>query len=155
MTWEEAIEDPHLDGLPYKIELNGYGNIVMSPTRFAHSGYQGEICNLLNRLLDGKAVPEAAIQTSDNVKVADVAWLTHEHWEVARLELAASTAPAICVEVTSKSKYQRELNEKKALYFEAGAKEVWFCDRMGKISFYTPAGRVATSPMCPKFPARI
>lgn len=127
----------------------------MSPTRFAHSGYQGEICNLLGKLLDGKAVPEAAVQTSDNVKVADVVWLTWEHWEIARHELAASTAPAICVEVASKSNYQRELNEKKALYFEAGAKEVWFCDMTGKMIFHTPEGQVATSPMCPDFPASV
>lgn len=155
MTWEEAIEDPILDGLPFKIELNGYGNIVMSPTRFAHSGYQGEICNLLGKLLDGKAVAEAAVQTSDNVKVADVAWLTWEHWEIARHELAASTAPAICVEVTSKSNYQRELNEKKRLYFGVGAKEVWFCDRMGNMIFHTPEGRVEKSIICPEFPALV
>ncbi len=155
MTWEEAIDDPILDGIPYKVELNGDGNIVMSPTRFSHSGYQGKICNLLDRLLDGVAVTEGAVQTSDNVKVTDVAWLTREHWEIARHELAASTAPAICVEVTSKSNYQRELNEKKALYFEAGAKEVWFCDRMGNMIFHTPEGQVQTSPMCPNFPASV
>ncbi len=155
MTWEEAIEDPHLDGLPYKVELNSDGNIVMSPTRFAHSGYQGKICNLLDRLLDGMTVTEGAVQTSDNVKVTEVAWLTWEHWEVAQHELAASTAPAICVEVTSKSNYQRELNEKKALYFEAGAKEVWICDMTGKMLFYTPEGQVEKSAMCPDFPASV
>ena len=155
MTWEEAVEDPILQGLPFKVELNGYGNVIMSPTRLAHGGYQAEICKLLQKLLDGKTITEAAVLTSDNVKVADVVWLTWEHWKTAQYELAASTAPAICVEVTSKSNYQRELDEKKALYFEAGAKEVWFCDRMGNMIFHTPEGQVDKSPMCPDFPATV
>ena len=155
MTWEEAVEDPILQGLPYKVELNGDGNVVMSPTRYAHGGYQAKIVTLLDKLLAGKVVTEGAVQTSDNVKVPDVAWLTWDHWKTAENELAASTAPAICVEVTSKSNYRRELNEKKALYFEAGAKEVWFCDKTGNMIFHTPEGQVATSPMCPDFPAAI
>lgn len=155
MTWEEAVEDPILQGLPYKVELNGYGNVIMSPTRYAHGGYQAKIVTLLDKLLDGKVVTEGAVQTSDNVKVPDVAWLTWDHWKTAEKELAASTAPAICVEVTSKSSYRRELDEKKALYFEAGAKEVWFCDRMGNMLFHTPDGQVAASTLCPDFPASI
>ena len=155
MTWEEAIADPSLADLPYKIELDGYGNVIMSPTHLSHGGYQFEIGSLLKTFLDGKVVIEAGVQTSDNVKVADVAWLTWEHWEIARHELAASTAPAICVEVTSKSNYQRELDKKKILYFEAGAKEVWFCDRMGNMIFHTPEGQVEKSPLCPDFPASV
>ena len=127
----------------------------MSPTRYAHGGYQAAIATLLDKLLDGKVVTEGAVQTSDNAKVPDVAWLTWEHWAVAKNELAASVAPAICVEVTSKSNYRRELNEKKALYFEAGAKEVWFCDQMGNVIFHTPEGQVASSSLCPDFPASI
>ena len=127
----------------------------MSPTRYAHGGYQSEIAFLLRTLLDGKVIVKGGVRTSDNVKVPDVAWLTWEHWKIAEHELAASTAPAICVEVTSKSNYQRELNEKKALYFEAGAKEVWFCDRQGNMIFHAPEGCVAASVLCPNFPAKI
>ena len=29
-----------------------------------------------------------------------------------------------------------EIDEKKALYFEAGAQEFWICDANGKITFY-------------------
>ena len=155
MTWEEAIDDPILDGIPYKVELNGDGNIVMSPTSLTHGGHQSEIGFLLRTLLDGKVIMEAGVRTSDNVKVPDVAWFTWEHWKTAEHESAASTAPAICVEVASKSNYQRELNEKKALYFEAGAKEVWFCDRMGNMTFYVPEGQVDNSSLCPKFPTTI
>ncbi len=76
MTWEEAVEDPILQKLPYKVELNGYGNIIMSPTRLSHGGYQSEIGYLLRTLLDGKVIMEAAMRTSDNVKVPDVAWFS-------------------------------------------------------------------------------
>ena len=156
MTWQEAIEHPSLDGLPFKIELNGDGNIIMSPTYNAHGARQFQIGLWLSKLLpDGKVATEIAIQTSDNVKVTDAAWLTMDHWQIAEHELACTTAPAICVEVASKSNYKRELNEKKALYFEAGAREVWFCDLMGNMDFYTPEGQAPTSPMCPEFPATV
>lgn len=156
MTWEEAVEDPALADLPYKIELDGYGNIVMSPTLNPHGNRQFKIGLLLSQQLSGGSVAvEIGVRTSDNVKVADVVWFTAEHWRIAESESACSTAPAICVEVTSKSNYQRELHRKKALYFEAGAKEVWICDRMGNMTFHTPEGQVAKSPMCPNFPATV
>ena len=156
MTWQEVIEHPSLDDLPFKIELNVDGNIIMSPTRVSHGGHQTRIAILLHSSLpQGNVAVETAVQTRDNVKVTDAAWFTREHWAVAEQELACSMAPAICVEVASKSNYKRELNEKKALYFEAGAREVWFCDLMGNMSFYTPEGQSATSPMCPEFPATV
>ncbi len=154
MTWSEAVEDPILQRLPFKIELDGYGNIVMSPTLNPHGIRQLKIGNLLTSLLPGGlAATEMAVQTSDNVKVADVAWFTAEQARIVSAEDVCSRAPTICVEITSKSNYQRELDEKKALYFEAGAEEVWICDRAGKMSFYAPEGQIAASLLCPNFPA--
>ena len=154
MTWHEVVDDPVLEGLPYKIELNRDGNIIMSQTLNPHGIRQIKIGNLLTQLLpDGLAASEMAVQTSDNVKVTDIAWFTAEQARIAQEEDICSKAPTICVEITSKSNYQRELDEKKALYFEAGAKEVWFCDKTGKMIFYTPEGEVSTSPLCPNFPA--
>ena len=142
--------------MPFKIELNGDGNIIMSPTHNSHAIRQARIGVLLSRLLpDGTLATEMAVRTSDNVKVTDVAWLTPEHTKEAEHELACTVAPAICVEVASKSNYRRELAEKKALYFGAGAREVWFCDLMGNMSFHTPEGQLAASPMCPNFPTTV
>jgi hypothetical protein len=31
MQWAEVVEDPNLKDLPYKIELNEYGQIIMTP----------------------------------------------------------------------------------------------------------------------------
>ena len=64
-------------------------------------------------------------------------------------------APALCVEVASESNTDRELIEKRALYFEAGAQEVWFCDLMGNMSFFDPAGPRERSAMCPEFPTEV
>ncbi len=156
MTWTEAVEDPSLEGLPFKIELDGYGNIIMSPTLNPHGIRQLKIGNLLTNLLpDGLAATEMAVQTSDNVKVTDVAWFTNEQAQIIETEDVCSKAPTICVEIASKGNYQRELNKKKTLYFEAVAKEVWICDMMGNMVFQTPEGQVAKSPMCPDFPASV
>ena len=128
----------------------------MSPTRLNHGDHQAQIVYLLMTLLpQGRSITEAGVQTRDNVKVPDVAWFTREHWEATQYESASSKAPAICVEVASEGNSSRELGQKKALYFEAGAQEVWFCDLIGNMSFFTPAGQAAVSPMCPDFPATV
>ena len=59
------------------------------------------------------------------------------------------------MEVASESDSEREFAEKRALYFEAGAREVWFCDLMGNMSFYDPAGPRERSAMCPEFPSEV
>ncbi len=49
------------------------------------------------------------------------------------------------------------MEEKKALYFGAGAKEVWFCAGDGKMTFFVDAqsrGEKA-SRLCPRFPGKV
>jgi hypothetical protein len=54
------------------------------------------------------------------------------------------------------SNTKAELEEKAALYFEAGAKEVWICDLLGHMEFFgAPASRMVSSTICPSFPVRI
>jgi hypothetical protein len=45
-------------------------------------------------------------------------------------------APEICIEVLSPSNSQLEMVEKRALYFEAGAAEVWTCDLDDSMTFH-------------------
>jgi len=49
------------------------------------------------------------------------------------------------------------LREKKALFFEAGAVEVWFCHRDGRMEFFRKDApeTAATSMLCRTFPRRI
>ena len=156
MDWQEACESPYLRDLPFKIELNQWGQVVMSPAKNQHSVFQGRVLRHLSRLMaDGETIPECSIQTSDNIKVADAAWISPERYQQVKEEMACSSAPEICVEVRSASHSQGEMNQKMALYFEAGALEVWFCGEDGRLSFYSPGGRLDRSRIFADFPNRV
>lgn len=156
MTWEEVCADRSLRNLPYKVELDGWGRIVMSPHRKEHGAYQGRIAALLDQLMArGQVVSECAIDTADGVRVADVAWISRQRWASLADAPSCSTAPEICVEVTSQSNSTAEIETKFALYFGAGAIEVWVCDETGRLSFRGAGGPLARSNLCPKFPARV
>jgi Uma2 family endonuclease len=156
MNWQEVCEHPVLKNLPFKVELNERGQIVMSPVRIAHALYQGEIGYLLRTLLkQGKTLPECAVRTRKGTKVADVAWVSPKRLEAIRYEIQCSVAPEICVEVLSDSNSDEEIDEKKQLYFEAGAKEVWVCTQDGDMSFYDSEGPLEKSLWVPDFPAQI
>jgi Uma2 family endonuclease len=156
MKWQEVCENKYLQDLPFKIELNKWGQIVMSPAKPKHSIYQGIIQELLNSMLDrGFAFPECAIATSDNVKVADVVWASDERLNIIEDEDAASIAPEICVEIKSASNTLEEMAVKKDLYLEAKAEEVWLCDQKGKITFYNQQGQLDKSLLVPDFPKQI
>ena len=53
--------------------------------------------------------------------------------------------------------FEAEIEEKTALYFDAGAREVWICALSGAMKFLARGGRhpLKTSQLCPKFPKRI
>jgi Uma2 family endonuclease len=158
MQWADVVNDPSLRDLPYKIELNQYGQIVMTPHWPIHSEIQSLLHDALNdRLTGGRAVQEYAIQTTAGVRVADVAWRSEERWGKIRAAGAAPApvAPEICIEVQSRSNSEAEMAEKRALYFEAGALEVWLCDESGRLRFFDPAGERAQSKLVPSFPARV
>jgi hypothetical protein len=59
--------------------------------------------------------------------------------------------------VLSASNTPAEIGEKIALYFEAGAQEVWTCDQDGALEFhFSTAPEVRqSSEICPEFPAVI
>jgi Uma2 family endonuclease len=59
------------------------------------------------------------------------------------------------VEILSPSNTKGEIDEKRQLYFEAGASEVWLCDEDGGIRFFTADGPVADSALCSGFPTAI
>jgi Uma2 family endonuclease len=156
MQWSDVLNDPLLHDLPYKIELNEYGNIVMSPASHRHNKLQSEILRLISRFTpSGVAFVECSVHTTKGVRVADVAWLSEafedHHGDTTPYEVA----PEICVEVISPSNSTKELEEKKSLYLAAGAQEVWFCDDQRKVSFHTAAGEIEQSKLIPQFPAEI
>jgi Uma2 family endonuclease len=156
MKWEEVCEDQQLQNLPFKIELNKWGQIVMSPVKVKHSFYQGRIQRLLESLLQtGEIMPECAIDTSDGVKVADVVWCSEERFDQIQDEVSASIAPEICIEVKSIGNSLEEMEFKKKLYFEAQAMEVWICNEQGEITFYNEQNELTQSLLVPHFPKQI
>jgi len=81
--------------------------------------------------------PEFAIATPEGVKVPDVAWMSKGRWEQMQETGDPTTlAPEICVEVLSSSNTAEEIREKRALYLEAGAEEVWVVDEDGQVQFF-------------------
>ena len=49
MLWNDVINSPYLRDLPFKIELNKWGKIEMSPASNVHGHQQGKIYSELKR----------------------------------------------------------------------------------------------------------
>lgn len=156
MNWQEVCANPNLKNLPFKIELNEYGQVVMSPMKVFHSLLQGEIEKLLLRCItSGKAFPECAIYTPKGTKVADVVWASDQRLQQIKHETECSIAPEICIEVLSDSNTEKEMMEKKQLYFQQQAHEFWLCDQQGNMRFFNPENELAHSELLPDFPVRV
>ena len=142
MQWSEVMADKSLQNLPYKIELNEYGKIVMSPASNKHGFYQSEISALFcQQLPQGKTIIKCSIQTVKEVKVADVAWLSVEFLRQHSLNKTPFlAAPEICVEILSPGNSEQEMREKIQPYLQQGSQEVWLVDTTGNIRFFNATG---------------
>lgn len=156
MQWQEVCSHPDLQNLPFKLELNECGQIVMSPTKVYHSILQGEIAALLKSLhAEGHALTECAIYTHKGTQVADVAWASPDIFKRIKTEVECSIAPEICAEILSSANIGLEMVDKISLYFSRGAKEVWLCDPEGNMTFHIPAEIVKRSLLFPTFPLKV
>ncbi len=156
MTWIEACQDRSLQNLPYKVELNRQGKIVMSPVPYKHGFYQAVIASTLWRLLpDGRAAIASAIDTPEGTFVADVTWATLEWFQAFEAQFSCSIAPEICVDVWPTPNNSQELEMKRRVYFQKGAIEFWYCDEKGWMTFFGHAGQLEKSGWCPNFPGQI
>ncbi|MGC8493731.1 MAG: Uma2 family endonuclease [Syntrophobacteraceae bacterium] len=157
MEWREVVEHPSLRDLPFKIETNEWGEIVMTPATVRHGKYQARITILFERLGEGERVlSECGIETCEGVKVADIAWGSSEFHERNKEDvLSFSRSPEIVVEVKSPSNSVAGMERKKRLYLEAGAKEVWFCDKEGNMRFFNSDGELERSEFFKEFPRHV
>jgi Uma2 family endonuclease len=92
-----------------------------------HATLRGyEICGLETLLPGDGAYPEQSILTPEGIRMADAIWINpsplNELSGAPNQPLAP--APDICVEILSPSDTQAEIDQKRALYFAAGAREV-------------------------------
>lgn len=132
MQWSEVLADSSLQNLPYKIELNENGNIEMSPASFLHSRLQGKIAATLLLPLGGDVFTELAIQTTKGIRVPDVAWGSEAYTLLHQHDILATSAPELCIEIISPSNSRQAMQDKVALYLEAGATEVWLIEEQGQ-----------------------
>ena len=146
MNWDNVIHNPLLQNLPFKIELNKWGKILMSPASNNHGKLQFEVGTLIDRhKKSGKIIMECSIDTSDGVKVADVAWVSDDFIKQHGYETPYKVAPELCVEIISPSNSGAEIDEKIQLYLAKGASEVWTCDNKGNLHYFSHIGELEKS----------
>jgi Uma2 family endonuclease len=159
--WQEICSDPAFADRPERFEIDANGQLIMSPPPgFDHRQRARAIANLLDRLHPGElaTIEQPMLTRNGQVRIADVVLLTNAQkaWLIANTTSPLSTAAPICIEILSPSNTTAEVTEKRALYFDAGATEVWLCNLDGSMSFFSGVDhQVSTSSLCPDFPQRI
>ena len=141
VRWAQIVQDRALHDLPYKIELNAWGKIEMSPASNRHALLQARLASELARQLPGGEVfTECSVLTQIGVRVPDVAWASSQfldlHGEVTPFPLA----PELCIEVVSPSNSEDEIEAKIAAYLAAGAHEVWTVLEEGTLRHFDSSG---------------
>ena len=152
VKWQELMNNPFFRDVPYKVELNKFGQILMSPASNRHGILQFNVGSKIKEKLGrGIIVTECSILTSEGVRVADVAWLSSEFFAEFGEKTPYPKAPEICVKVKSPANSKAEMDEKIRLYLEKGALEVWIVDEYAKVSFYSHTGKIKTSKLVKNF----
>lgn len=156
--WSRIVEDPRFEDLPYKVETNEHGQLILSPHKLRHSFQQGRFIELLrdHHTRPGHCAVEFAIETPKGIKVPDVIWISEERCTTIPEDAEASPiSPELVIEVLSLSNTRREMEDKRSLYFAGGAREVWTCDPEGRMTFYDAGGEIPASTLVPSFPSSI
>lgn len=156
--WERVCRDPSLQDLPYKVETNQYGQIVLSPHSNVHSILQTAVTDLLRDHLDrpGRRAVQFAVDTPRGVKAPDVVWISEARLATKPSDSASSPVmPELCIEVLSASNTEAEIDEKCRLYLDGGADEVWTVQETGAVTFYDRDGAIPASRLVPSFPSTI
>lgn len=152
MEWAEVIKNPLLQNLPFKIELNRFGKLLMSPASNRHGSVQFDIgVGIMNSRKSGRIITECSINTSDGVKVADVAWALDEFISEFGYKTPYDKAPEICVEIVSPSNSNEEILQKIDLYLAKGAREVWIVTEEGETRFFNHRGETKRSDLVKRF----
>jgi len=152
MKWQEVVNNPFLRNLPFKIELNRFGQILMSPASNYHGSLQNQVArNIEKRKKGGTIINECSIETSDGVKVADVAWASDKFIQEFGFRTPYPQAPEICVEIVSPSNSKASIEFKVELYLAKGALEVWVVNQAKHVRYYSHSGELKKSKLIPRF----
>ena len=149
--WDEVLRDPSLQDLPYKIELNAWGKVEMSPASNRHGRLQAELAAQLKSQLGGWVLTECSILTRIGIRVPDVAWASADFLKDYGEITPYVRAPEICIEIVSPINVQAEIDGKIGAYLAAGALEVWLVHESGHLRYLAAGGEMAGS----RFPVRL
>jgi len=142
MQWSEVLGNQHLKDLPFKIELNEFGKILMTPRSNLQGSIQARVAaTLLNDMPEGEVITECSIDTSDGVKVVDVVWASTNFMTEFGYDTPYKKAPELCVEIVSSSNSKKEMKQKTELYLAKGAQEVWVVYENTSIDIFTHTGK--------------
>ena len=153
-----VLNHPQLQELPYNIETNEHGQLVLSSHKPHHGIRQSKISDLLrdHATQAGTRAVEFAVDTAKGVKVPDVVWVSEERLaEMPDDAEASPVMPEVVVEVLSEDNTDAEIAEKRQLYLDEGAQEVWTCAADGTMSFYDETGAMEASAVIPSFPNQV
>jgi Uma2 family endonuclease len=157
--WAELVGDPQLARIEGRIETDRHGHIIITPPPGQrHGSLQFEVAYQLRiRMPNGRVITECPVSTADGVKGADVAWASADALSEVGDRVLFRRAPEVCAEVLSPSNTDAEIREKTALYFDAGAREVWICADSGAMTFLRAdqSAPLQTSALFPDFPLHI
>ena len=147
MQWHQVLNDPTLQNLPFKVELDGLGQLLMSPASNAHGAIQADLSAMLKTKFRrrGRVYAECSIQTHEGVRVADVAWASPEFVAEHGDRTPFPCAPELCIEIVSPSNSKAAIANKVHLYFAHGAQEIWVVSLKRKVTVYAHGMQVARS----------
>ena len=139
--WDEVLQDPTLRELPYKIELNAWGKVEMSPASVRHGWLQAAVAaEFAQHLREGVTLTECPILTGIGVRVPDVVWASAKFMREHGTRSPLPRAPEICVEIISSSNVESEIDQKVRAYLAAGAEEIWLVAENGTVRFIDRSG---------------
>jgi Uma2 family endonuclease len=146
LRWAEVCRDSSLQDLPYKIELNSWGKIEMSPASYRHALLQGRTAVELGKQLSGgEVLTECPVLTEIGIRVPDVAWASDDFMRANGETTPCLSAPEICIEIRSPANSDAEIDAKKNAYLAAGAREVWVIEDSGAIRYFDSNGEKPAS----------
>lgn len=156
MDWIEVCQNKVLQDLPFKIKLNEWGHITMTPASNKRDHVQVLIAfTLMQQKIAGRVLTECSGQTCQGVKVADVAWGSDDFFNRHGMDTPYLQAPELCAEIPSPSNSIGEMLAKKDLYLAWGAQEFWLVDEEGCLIFYFYGGEQEQSALFVDFPSAL
>lgn len=142
-TWDDVVNDPVLSRLPFQIELDKYGRLLMSPAaNWYHAKIQSRLVVWLTEKLGGQAISEVAVSLAGGgTYEPDVVWASAAYWSaLSRDRAELPNCPPLAIEVLSKSNTPAEMRDKIDAYLASGAQEVWLVAQNGHAEFFTAQG---------------